>query len=211
MPDNETVTRPAAGRVRTGFSNVFVALYHIADGVVTYTNCIKLGRARNINVSATVAEGNDYYADDDVAEVGNNRFVKGTADVTVDGAWTEVRRLVYGLLRTKSITVGQETVSLTPYGTDQKLPYMGIGWVEDYQSAGEEFHVAKMLRKVRFKQSDSEEANTREEQISWQDETMKMDVMRDGSTENDFKYESEELDSKSLAIAVVEQLLGKTA
>ena len=131
-------TRPAEGRVRTGFSHVFVALFSRSADTVTYSQGVRLGRAKKIEVSATVADGK-YYADNGLAEGDDPVFLSGTAKVTVDGAWTEVRQKVLGLSSTREVSIGTgasaKTVNVTQYVKSQSIPEMGIGFVEEYQSA----------------------------------------------------------------------------
>lgn len=202
-------TRPAAGRVRTGFSHVFVALFSRTGDTVTYSQGVRLGRARSIDVSANVADGK-YNADNILAEGDDPIFLSGTAKVTVDGAWTEVRQLVLGLSSTREVTIGTgataKTVTVTQYVKGQSVPEMGIGFVEEYQSAGSKFYIAKVLRRVKFK-TPGDKAETREETINWQSEEMEMNVYRDGTSIDSYKDESEELSSLSDAIDVVKEIL----
>lgn len=202
-------TRPVPGRVRTGFSHVFVSEFSRSGNTVTYSNGVRLGRAKKIEVSANVADGK-YYADNGVAEGDNPIFLSGTAKVTIDGAWTEVRQMTLGLSRTKEITIGEgasaKTVEVTAYGKDQNVPEMGIGWVEEYRAGGSNFWIAKVLLRVQFK-TPGDNAETREESINWQSEEMEMNIFRDGTDNDDYKYESEELSSLSDAIDVVKAIL----
>ena len=202
-------TRPAEGRVRTGFSHVFVALFNRTGDTASYSQGVRLGRAKKIEVSATVADGK-YYADNGLAEGDDPIFLSGTAKVTVDGAWMEVRKLVLGLGSTREVSIGTgasaKTVNITQYDNTQSVPEMGIGFVEEYQSAGSKFYIAKVLRRVKFK-TPGDSAETREESINWQSEEMEMNVFRDGTSIDNWKDESEELSSLSDAIDVVKAIL----
>ena len=83
---------------------------------------------------------------------------------------------------------------------------MGLGFVEEYQSGGSKFYIAKVLRRVKFK-TPGDNAETREESINWQSEEMEMNVFRDGTSIDNYKDESEELSSLSDAVDVVKAIL----
>lgn len=69
----------ANGRVITGFSKPFVALYNNNSGAVTYTNGMALARGVNVSIEPEVSDNNIFYADNVAAETAGGIFMSGTA------------------------------------------------------------------------------------------------------------------------------------
>lgn len=75
----------AAGRVTIGFSNPYVALHSVAGKACVYSKARKLARGVDVKLSPTTDDGNDFYADNTVAESGSGILTGGTLSLTVDG------------------------------------------------------------------------------------------------------------------------------
>ena len=68
----------AAGRVTTGFSLPYVALYAASGGSITYSSGAKLARGVDVTISPESSDDNKFYADNQVAEEDSGRFTGGT-------------------------------------------------------------------------------------------------------------------------------------
>ena len=74
-----------AGKVTTGFSKPYVALYAESSGTVTYSSGQLLARGVEVSIEPEVGDANKFYADNIVAETIAGIFQGGTATFTVDG------------------------------------------------------------------------------------------------------------------------------
>ena len=85
-----------AGRVCTGFSKPWVAVYGNVGTVVTYSSAQQLARGVSVNLQPESSEDNNFYADNVVAESGAGEFVGGTVELEVDGLFRDTEDLIYG-------------------------------------------------------------------------------------------------------------------
>lgn len=200
---------PAAGKVITGFSKPYVALYNNSGGTVTYTSGQELARGVNVNVEVETADDNNFFANNVSAESSQGRFRSGTLTLTVDGLFETARRLIYGLPEPEEITVNEQQVEVTNYGDSQQIPYMGVGWIVRYQSDGIVTYSPQMLTKSRFNQG-SETAATQEEDIDWQTEELTAAISRDDTAEHNWKRLAADQSSEEAAEAVLKAMLGIT-
>ena len=92
----------ANGKVITGYSMPFVALYAAANGVVTYSGGIPLARGVDVSLSVEGGSDNDFYADNVKAESDNQTFSSGTLSLTVDGLKATARKLISGVKTTRT-------------------------------------------------------------------------------------------------------------
>lgn len=198
----------AAGRVLTGFSKPYVALYHNNGGNVTYSKGRPLARGVSVSIEPETGEDNRFYADNVAAESAPGTFAGGTATLTVDGLHQESENMVYGIPDPKEISIsGEKTVKMYEYGEAMNIPYVGIGFVVRYMEDGVASYVATILTKTRFN-TPSEEAATQEESIEWQTQELTASLMRDDSLEKNWKKRSEELKTEAEAEAVIRQIFG---
>lgn len=199
----------AAGKVLTGFSKPYVALYGESGGVVSYSSGQVLARGVSVSVSPEGAEdANNFYADNVLAEsVQGGRFTGGTVTLTVDGLLAPAEKLVYGLPTASSLTVGTESVSVYKYDDDADYPYCGVGWVTRYMSDGTEYFVGTVLKKVAF-QPKGDEAATQEEDIDWQTQELTATIMRDDSAKHEWKEFTADLATELAAENAVRVMLG---
>lgn len=200
---------PAAGKVITGFSKPYVAVYNNSGGTVTYTSGQQLARGVNVNVDVETADDNKFYADNVAAESAQGRFRAGTLTLIVDGLYETARRLIYGLPEPEEITVNEQQVEVTDYGDAQQIPYMGIGWIVRYQSDGVVTYSPQMLTKSRFNQG-SETAATQEEDIDWQTEELTAAISRDDTADHNWKRLAADQPTEAAAEAVLKVMLGIT-
>lgn len=182
----------AAGRVCTGFSKPYVALYAVSNGTVTYSSGQLLARGVEVSVEAEEAsEANNFYADNIIAESISGVFSGGTATLTVDGLLDATRKLIYGL-------PAADGDGWTHFGDSQSVPYVGIGFVTRYMSEGVTSYVPTILTKAIF-QAEPQEAATQEDEIEFQTTELTATLLRDDSANHDWKMIGAAQASEALA------------
>lgn len=194
----------AAGKVLTGFSKPYVALYaNLGGDGIDYTDGQLLARGVSVAV-APDAPGDDniFYADNSPAETVSGTFTGGTVTLTVDGLFDTAEALIYGLPAATATTVGASTVDVYKYGDGAVAPDCGVGWIERYMSDGVTTYVARALRKVKF-QPKPVNAATQEEEIDWQTTELTATIMRDDSDNREWQWFTEDLDSEADAYAAL--------
>lgn len=195
----------AAGRVLTGFSLPYVALYSNSGTTITYTSGMKLARGVEVTVSPEASEANVFYADNVSAETSGGIFTGGTVTLTVDGLKDAARKLIMGLTSTENVTVGTETVSMDVYDDDQVAPYVGIGFIARYMEDGDTSYVAYVLPKCQFNLSELSAA-TQEEEIDFQTQELEANILRDDSAKHAWKKVSPEQATEAAAEAVIKAI-----
>lgn len=196
----------ANGRVITGYSLPYVALYANANGTISYSGGMPL--ARGVSVSADVESGDvvKFYANNVEAESAAQTFSGATLTLTVDGLKDEARRLIQGLPAAETVTVGSQSVKALVYDDRQAIPYVGIGFVVRYMSAGVTTYVPVIFSKASFA-IDGLEAATQEESIEFQTEELEATVMRDDSATHKWKYVFEEQETEAAAESIIKGFL----
>ena len=196
----------AAGKVCTGFSLPYVASYSNSQGTISYSSGQKLARGVSVSVAPDVADNNNFYADNVLAESVNGTFTGGTVTLTVDGLLPAAEALIFGL-GTASTVSG---VSAYAYDDSAVPPYVGIGFIARYMSDGATSYKVIMLPKCKFSLP-TEEAATQEDQISWQTQALNATIMRDDSADHVWKIVgATEYASESAAEADLKKLLSIT-
>ena len=87
----------AAGKVITGFSKPYVAVYSASGGTVTYSKGMELARGVGVSTDYEVGDSNPFYANNVEAENVPGVFTGGTATLTVDGLFAEAEELIFVL------------------------------------------------------------------------------------------------------------------
>lgn len=185
----------AAGKVLTGFSLPYVALYAHSGTTVSYSSGQKLARGVSVSIEPESGDENNFYADNIAAESSPGVFTNGTVTLTVDGLLAAAEKLIMGLP-----TADQQ--GFMHYGDGMAIPYVGIGFVCRYQSDGVTTFTPVILRKCRFT-SPGTEANTQEEEIDWQTQELSAAILRDDSATHDWKYVGGDESSESEAEAKI--------
>ena len=193
----------ANGRVCTGFSKPYVALYAFTGGSVVYSSCTALARGVEVSVEAEEAsEANNFYADNVLAESISGVFSGGTATLTVDGLLDTTRKLIYGL-------PAADTAGWTHFGDSQSVPYVGIGFVTRYMSDGVTSYVPTILTKAIF-QAEPHEAATQEDEVEWQTTELTATLLRDDSANHDWKLLGAAQTTEALAEGMITSMFGVT-
>ena len=199
----------AAGRVCTGFSKPYVALYANNGGTVTYSQGQELARGVSVNIEPKTGDDNTFHANNVSAESAPGIFTGGTVTLTVDGLLDEAESLILGLPEPTQVTVDEQPVDIYAYGEAMDIPYVGIGYIARYMSDGVTTYVPTVLTKARFA-TPSEEAATQEEQIEWQTQELSAELMRDDTAEHNWKKRGAAQATEAEAEAVLRQLLSIT-
>ena len=191
----------AAGKVCTGFSKPYVAIYTNNGGNVTYSKGQILARGVSVSIEPEVADDNTFYADNIAAETSPGVFTGGNVILTVDGLLQEAEQLIIGLPMPEEITVGEsEKVEVLAYG-------VGIGFIVRYQSDGVESFSPVVLTKARF-QTPSSDAETQEEEINWQTQELTATLMRDDTPNHNWKKVAADQSTEDGAETVLKAMLG---
>lgn len=197
----------ANGRVLTGFSMPWVALYANSGGTISYSGGMPLARGVSVSLDVETSDDNDFYADNVLAETDNQGFSSGTVTLTVDGLKDAARKLIMGITATKSVTVGTDTtVVFEQYDDTQAIPYVGVGFVARYMEDGVTSYVPYILNKVKFN-PEGLEAATQEEEIDWQTTELEGSIMRDDSTSHAWKLIGATQTSEAAAVDAYKAIL----
>lgn len=197
----------AAGKICTGFSKPYVATYNAGSGTPTYSGVTILARGVDVSIEPETGESNIFHADNIDAENAPGTFTGGTVTLNVDGLLATAEKLIMGLPEPSSVQVNSEPVSVYGYGDNQKIPYLGLGFVVRYMSGGEMLYTPYVLTKVQF-QTKGLEAATQEEEIEWQPQELTATIMRDDSAEHMWIKFAEDQESEEAAEAVLKVMLG---
>lgn len=189
----------AAGRVTTGFSLPYVALYAASGGTVTYTSGTQLARGVDVTISPESGSDNNFYADNIVAETDAGRFTGGTLSLTVDGLLTATKKLIFGL--------PAETGGWTAYGDEMSVPYVGVGYIARVQSDGAVSYVPTVIAKCKFHPEENTAA-TQEDEIDWQTQALEATILRSDDTNHNWKFEGQEYSTEAAAEAALKTKLG---
>lgn len=192
----------AAGKVLTGFSLPYVALYNHSGTTVTYSSGQKLARGVSVSIEPESGDENNFYADNIAAESSPGVFTNGTATLTVDGLLAAAERLIMGLPEA-------DAQGFMHYGDDMSIPYVGIGFICRYQSDGVTTYTPVILRKCRFT-SPGTDANTQEEEIDWQTQELTAAILRDDTAKHDWKYVGGDEVSETAAEAKIKSVFSIT-
>ena len=183
-----------AGRVITGFSKPYVAVYNPS----TQGYSSKTILARGVSVTFDIDEAtddNNFYADNVKAESIAGSFGGGTVTLTVDGLFTAAEKLILGL--------PEEVQNWTKYDDTINTPYCGLGFVVRYMSEGVTSYVPVVLNKVKFAMP-SINAATQEEEIDWQTQELTAQVMRDDSANHVWMQKGAAQATEAAAVSMIE-------
>lgn len=190
----------ADGRVATGFSFPWVALYGESGGTVTYTSAQALARGVDVDLSVETSSDNNFYANNQIAESVSGTFASGTVTLTVDGLKDAAKKLILGL-------PAADTEGWTAYGDDQSIPYVGVGFIVRYMEEGVTSYVPIVLSKVLFS-TPSLTAATQEAEIDWQTQELEGTIFRADDANHNWKYEGTGEATEAAALAKLKAKLG---
>lgn len=196
--------------VTTGFSKPYVAKYENTSGTNTYTGGMLLGRGVSVESEVETADDNNFYCDNTIGETETTQFTTGSLTVTIDGLAIDAATLILGLPTPESVTVETSTqVDIQHYNNKMAAPYVGFGYIRRVMYKGKTQYIAVMHPKVKFGLP-SDSAATQEDQIDWQTQELSASMLRDDTEAQDWKLESEPVDTEASAEAVIKKLLNIT-
>lgn len=188
------------GRVATGFSSPIVARYVNTNGVISYTGAMPLARGVEVSVEPEISDGNDFYADNVIAESEPGTLIGGTVTLTVDGLLLDAEQFIFGL--------SEGTADWTDYNDNMEIPYVGVGYVARYMSGGVTSYVPYIFTKVRFNIAGHEFA-TQEDSIEWQTQELEAAIYRDDSAVHTWRKVGAAVATEADAIAAINTFFGQ--
>lgn len=191
----------AAGRVATGFSKPYVAKYIASGTSVIYQGARRLARGVNVNVKPESSDDNNFYADNQAAESASGLFTGGTVELEVDGLFTSSYNYIMGI---EDVAEGW-----TADGNKSEVPYVGIGFIVRWMSAGVTTYQPIVIAKCKFSVPE-EERETQEDEIDWQTTTLSAAMMRDDTTEEAWRYRGADFATEAEAETALVERLGGT-
>lgn len=191
----------AAGRVATGFSKPYVAKYIASGTSVIYQGARRLARGVNVNVQPESSDDNNFYADNQAAESASGLFTGGTVELEVDGLFTSSYNYIMGI---EDVAEGW-----TADGNNAEVPYVGIGFIVRWMSAGVTSYQPVVIAKCKFSVPEEERA-TQEDEIDWQTTTLSAAMMRDDTTEEAWRYRGADFATEAEAETALVERLGGT-
>lgn len=192
----------AAGRIRTGFSLPYVALYSSSSTTVTYSSGQRLARGVNVSIEAEAEDSNIFYADNISAESAPGIFTSGTATFTLDGLKPAAEKLIMGL-------DDPDQDGFYHYGESLTIPYVGVGFIVRYMEDGVVSYVPAILTKCRFI-TPGEDASTATETIEWQTQEITATILRDDTANHDWKIVGTAQSSETAAESVIKTFFSIT-
>ena len=191
----------AFGKVKTGYSLPWVALYGESGGTVSYTSGMRLARGVEASYDIETSDDNNFYADNIEAESDSGVFQSGTLNMTVDGLLAAAEKLIMGL------PAADTTTGLTAYGDDQSIPDVGVGFIYRYMSAGTVYYTPIIFPRCQFSQL-SDSGSTQEDAIDWQTMDLTATIKRAEDAKHNWKYVGADQSTEAAAEAVIKTFLG---
>ena len=192
----------AAGRILTGFSLPYVALYSAAGNTVTYSSGQRLARGVSVSIEAEAEDDNIFYADNISAESAPGIFTSGTATFTVDGLKLAAEQLIMGI-------PAADSQGFIHYGESLTIPYVGVGFICRYMEDGATSYVPVILTKCRFV-TPGIDASTATETIEWQTQELTASLLRDDTSNHDWKLVGGEQTTEAAAEAKIKAIFSIT-
>lgn len=174
--------------VTTGFSKPIIAKYSNTGSTVTYDAPKSLARGVSLSLDIDVADDNNFYADNVLAETESASFTSGSVTITVDGLDNDAATVILGLPAPTSLTVQNPstTVQLQGYGQAINPPFVGFGCVRRTMMNGQTQYWPFILPKTKFGLP-SDDMETQENQMTFQPQELRATVFRDDTTAANWK------------------------
>ena len=195
--------------VGTGYRHPMIAEYAVNNGSVTYTNLASLGRGVSMSWDVDVADSNNFYADDVIAESIGGFFQSGSGTAVIDGLDEATAKTILGLAATRTETIGGSSVVVQGYG-NATPPYLGLGFIRREMMEGTTYYKPVIFPKVRFSMP-SGSAATQEEDIDWQTQELAFTIFRDDTSNAEWKITTKDsFTTENDAMNFVRVMLGGT-
>lgn len=182
---------------KIGLSRPYVAEYVNSGTNVLYQNGMRMGRAVEFSTEIETSEGNDFYADNTIAETINGVFTGGSLTMTTAELEAAVSRMILGL-KTRDVDVGDVTVKEIVFDEDAQSPNLGFGVIVKEILHGVTSWRAIVLKKVAFNVP-GEDVTTQGEEIEWQTQETSATIMRDDTPKHEWQVQAGNLTTEELA------------
>ena len=182
---------------KIGLSRPYVAEYVNSGTNVLYQNGMRMGRAVEFSTEIETSEGNDFYADNTIAETINGVFTGGSLTMTTAELESTVSRMILGL-KTRDVEVGDVTVKEIVFDEDAQSPNLGFGVIVKEILHGVTSWRAIVLKKVAFNVP-GEDVTTQGEEIEWQTQETSATIMRDDTPKHEWQVQAGNLATEELA------------
>lgn len=199
-----TVTQGAAGKVVTGFSQPWVALYAATAGTITFTNGMELARGVDVTIDVDEPSSNDFWADNQMAESVPGLFTSGTVNLTVDGLLIEAERFIQGLG-----AAGSD--GWTAQGDSTTVPYVGLGYIVRYMSGNVVSYTPTIFPKAKVQPFAINAATEDQGEIDWQTEALAFRIYRSDNAAHDWRWIGADFATEAEALTALKTKLGVTA
>lgn len=177
-----------------GVSRPRVALYSNNNGVVSYSQGRLMGKAVEMNADINYASNNDFYADNAIDET-DHEFSDGTITARTNNLLQEVSAMLLGL-ENKELSGDDAIDGITDtgiqeniYNNKQSTVYTGVSWIEMWKIAGVIRYKSIFFPKVAWA-IPANAAQTKGSQIEWQVPEISGTIMRDDTTEQEWKRDA---------------------
>lgn len=190
----------AVGKVITGFSKPYVALYSASGTTVSYSSGQLLARGVSVTASPESSEANNFYADNIIAESLAGQFTGGQVTLTVDGLLQDAEKLIQGL-------PAADENGFVHYNDSQQKPFVGIGFVVRYMSDNVTYYTPVVFNKGTFNQIE-QAAETQGEEVEFQTTELVFNIMKDDSEVHDWRLVGGELTTELAAENAIRTVFG---
>lgn len=193
----------AVGKVKTGYSLPYVALYGESSGTISYTSGMRLARGVEASYDIETSDDNNFYADNIEAESDSGTFQSGTLNMTVDGLLAAAEKLIMGL------PAADTSTGLTAYNDDQSIPDVGVGFIYRYMSGGTTYYTPVIFPRVQFNQL-GDSGSTQEDSIDWQTMELTATIKRAEDAKRNWKYVGTDQASEAAAETIIKTFFSIT-
>lgn len=190
----------AVGKVITGYSKPYVAIYSANGGVVTYSNGQLLARGVSVDASPESSDSNNFYADNIIAESLAGQFTGGQVTLTVDGLLQDSEKLIQGLPTA-------DADGFINYDDNQVKPYCGIGFIVRYMSDSITYYAPVIFPKGTFNQLETS-AETQGEEVDFQTQELVFNIMKDDTAKHCWRKVGGELTTEAAAEEAIQEFFG---
>lgn len=187
-----------------GFSRPYVALYTAVGSNVVYSKGMRLGRGTSVSMDIDASDGNDFYADNVLAESIRGVFTGGSITLTI-AELNHAEAQFISALQENTLNVNGTEVTELVYNEQDQAPSMGVGYIKKKWYKGEGKWIGVVLTKVAFNLP-GEDLNTQEDEIDWQTQDVEGAIEKD--IRGNWKFQSQDFDTEEEADAYIRYRLG---
>lgn len=171
----------------TGVMGPWMARYTNVNGVISYSEGMKVAATTDFDAEIDTTDNNDFFADNGLKET-ERRFTNGTLSNSVDNFDQAGSRLVLGTTL-DTIEIDGESYNIARYNNEAQTPYLGYGIIITERLDGKNLYRAVVFKKVMFS-IPSDAATTQTDSITWQTRSLSATILRDDSPKEEWKVET---------------------